>query len=298
MKIANGTKAKQPSSSKSHSKKSPNPTNFSNSRSNMYLTYNNSADFSAIKPSNGKIVSDLSKIGLPTPFAKPKAGPLELPPEDSKAIVHTPKRSPCILPQTAKAQGLNGKMFWTERQTPKAEFGPVHIQRMEKLEPKFLPISNESLIDLSIISNSAHNGAPACNASDSKVPPRKDAEKKLQIGICLYDSKKTNGIGSSSTSSPSSSSNIVAKPPVDKTIATAVNPLSTNKKAQNSPVTSKAEENKKVKRSRSEQRKEGDKEIVRLIRANTNNRPAWTRGKESTKYMKKFWKVSKMVQIV
>ena len=75
------------------------------------------------------------------------------------------KLSPHDFPQTTKSRQPikfddpkgawkdDTMPFQTERQAPKGEFGPVHVQKLEKLEPKMLPANNESLIDSSLISN-------------------------------------------------------------------------------------------------------------------------------------------------
>ena len=62
--------------------------------------------------------------------------------------------------------GNDLKKFWTERQTPKGEFGPSHLQKLEKLQPKLLPVGNESLIDVSLMGGN-----------------------EVRVDICLYEKK-------------------------------------------------------------------------------------------------------------
>eukprot|EP00826_Nyctotherus_ovalis_P006300 TRINITY_DN11477_c0_g1_i6.p5 TRINITY_DN11477_c0_g1~~TRINITY_DN11477_c0_g1_i6.p5 ORF type:complete len:131 (-),score=19.57 TRINITY_DN11477_c0_g1_i6:1411-1803(-) len=95
--------------SKASPEEPPKPTNFSNSRSQIYLTHNSGL----CGKGRRKGIKGGVKVGL----------------EESK-----------------------GKVCGGVRQPEKTAFGPLHIQQAGKLEPKRLPIGNESFIEAAIVS--------------------------------------------------------------------------------------------------------------------------------------------------
>jgi len=247
MKSTNVAKSKHLSQYKTHNKKCPNPTNFSNSRTHQYLgasNYTSENENVAPKPNmakhNGKIASDLSKLGLPTPFSKSKPGSIELPSEESKSIGsnQTPQKIVGNFPQTTKAMAGIDKIFWTERPPAKGDFGPVRIHRLEKLQPKLLPISNESIIESALFASNADNGNenPGQNNNDNSK------SKEVKIGICLYENDEEKN----------SSDNKNKYPPEEK-----VGPFIKKSPKEAIKVDTK---NKGKGRSRSEQRKSGGSE--------------------------------------
>ncbi len=231
MQIANGAKPRPVAGSKSWAKRAPNPTNFSNLRSHMYLTETGSA--------SGARPTSVPAVGISTPHDAHSAAPNRG--EEAKSVRHLPpaldqstpasthRTGPNIFPQTTKLRqpvGLDDENTsswkaegcWTERQPPKVEFCPIHIQKMEKLQQKQLPANNESLIDSSIVVPSGI--VPKTKAEkDSRKPPRKE----VKVGIRLYDAPG---------------------PKKGK-----------DKDKTKKPTVTKPEEKKKAKRSRSEQRK-------------------------------------------
>ncbi len=91
----------------------------------------------------------------------------------------TKLRQPLSLEEDKPRQDQGQQAFWTERQPKVAEFGPVHIQRLEKLPQKLLPANNESLIDSGIFSSIGNPPA--------EVPSQTQKAGAVQVGICLYD---------------------------------------------------------------------------------------------------------------
>ena len=180
MKAVNGVKIKPKNASKMRQKNAPKPTTYSNLRSQNYLTHfeaeSDTADcktatnverqFNACSKLEHKLEHTIDlkpaeeiknhrqiKIQKLTNIKTSNTTPL------------TNKLRPHDFPQSTRAKNpikfddpkSNWKddtiPFMTERQTSKNEFGPVHVQRLEKLEPKILPINSDSIIDTSIVSN-------------------------------------------------------------------------------------------------------------------------------------------------
>lgn len=253
MKITNGVKPKQISGPKGWSKRSPNPTNFSNMRSHMYLTQtggnlmtngktSDTSNALLTATSNNANMCGITYFSAEMPKTHIEEAKTAKPPIlsfDTSTPAATHRTGPNIFPQTTKLrQPANldeenawkgeTKAFWTERQTPRAEFCPIHLQKMEKLQPKQLPASNESLIDSSVISTSSAGVQAQVPVVPAKeVRREKESAKEVKVGICLYDSKRTSG-----------------------------------KKLPSGKTAIKPEEKKKAKRSRSEQRKSNEKETV------------------------------------
>jgi len=113
-------------------KKTPNPTNFSNSRTSTYLPFDrvlfDSYNQVAKPPSDFMRLSEVTFTDMT---------------EESIVQINIPM----IFPLSTKA--TSEKKAFEENKMK----GPLHIQTMKKLQPKQLPTNNESLIDISIITN-------------------------------------------------------------------------------------------------------------------------------------------------
>ena len=101
----------------------PKPTNFSNTRSQIYL---NGMSFRSRRQHRVQM--------------KPK---FDI--EESKKISSKPQ-------ELTSAQKTNDRSYHTESHSNRTAFGPLHIQRTRKLEPKFLPLGNDSFIEAAIAS--------------------------------------------------------------------------------------------------------------------------------------------------
>ena len=134
------TKKKLPPE-KAPKRKCPNPTNFSNSRSQIYLSYNHSELDKRINMKNADVDS---KMEYNSSIEEIKEAKIKF------------QKSKEMLPQSSKVM-MNLKQFFTDRRTEKTEFGPMRVQRTEKLEPKLLPIGNDSLIDTTKVSTEREN---------------------------------------------------------------------------------------------------------------------------------------------
>lgn len=140
MKNINVTNTKRPHHKKQSIKKPPKPTNFSNLRSEPYKKYESKRNIKIAHFSY-----EFTKLGLNDPFLANKIR------DPVKSIIN-----PTIFPQTTKS--INTKTV-----LEKCNLGPVRNQYVGKLEPKLLPIGNESLTNLSTTSIS-------CVTDENQIP--------------------------------------------------------------------------------------------------------------------------------
>lgn len=149
----------------------PKPTNFNNRRSQMYHSSDELLDSKATSRNSSHKFHNTS--ALSTPLVKQQLIKPSYHSEEFK-ITSSKNKDSALLPNSSKKQG-------------RKEFKPIHIKPLEKLKPKALPVSNESLMD------SVTEPSESLNTGKSKL-------EEVRISIDLYDSEKPSKRTSNSVS--------------------------------------------------------------------------------------------------